>query len=166
MKKSSIPPIQDNERVIRIIFFPKYYDNKRCELKIGAFGSKADKDEVSVFRLLLATLNYCKKKSKIIQANSKKLHKKKEIFGKPLEYVGMALVSVNVIKNVGAKIIPTSKDGHANIVYNFIVKRGEPRPPKLIEMMQTILHNCKFFKDPTPDSSNWEGEDLTAISLI
>lgn len=144
--------LKRDEKLVRIIFYPYHYDKKRNKLKRGSFQPPYNRDEVSVQRLLIVDVNFCKKLGKEISIKSNKKR-----------YIGLALVIVKSVLKAGAFVkAPHSKNslGHANIYYGYTIQRDEPIPVKMAVTINKIIDSCKFYLDPNPDVELWVGEKL------
>lgn len=140
--------IENNELIIRSIYSPYHYDEKRKRLKTAAF--KNPKGGVSVLRLSFANANFCKKFSLKIHTNEKR-------------FMGFAVLNVlQLIKN--KFIIKAAKQfdacNHADIFSNYSVQNNDPAPTELNILLHNLIKEARFYKDPSPQIENWEGEEL------
>lgn len=156
MSKQDIPDITPEERVVRIIFHPFHIQNNG-KLKRGAFLPPHNSNEVSVQRLLLFSSNSCKREGqRMASEHNKKQSKRKEYVGLGLLYVCSILES-----DVDIEKAPSKKsDGHANILFKDKLIRHEPTPPQMIKAINRLLKRCKYYHDPDPNSTEWEGGEL------
>jgi len=163
---SQIPDtIQDDEKLVRIIFSPYHvrFNKKTKEIKgikNSAFHSIPEMDEVSVTRIKFSSLDFCKTQAKEMENNANQN-------GGNKEYQGFAIVKYLDVINANAfvKVTPTiNNSAHADIYYKFVKKRGEAYPAEINLIIEEIVNKTSFLKDPSPDEERWLGENIDDLT--
>ena len=144
--------IENSERIVRILYFPKHVYKNEKSVKWGAFRSPAGKDEVSVIRLDYCSPEFCKNQGKEHQNPEQKR-----------SYFGLAVLIAKEIREVEAEVIYTPEGNHiyhADIKVGFIYELGKEPPAKIKYKVETMAQTARIYKDPNPDSNIWEGLHL------
>ena len=147
--KKRIPSIIDNaERILRLLFHPKYV-TKDEKIRPNAFRPSA-KDEVSVNRLDYSSPFKCKAQGLYMQ-------RKKYVF------FGFGVLKASEIRNVNADVIyhPTENKAHANIKVGYIPEKGQEFPAEFQYKYKQLSKIARLYKDPHPDKKTWDGDELT-----
>lgn len=150
--------IQNNEKVVRVIFSPFHLNKKKTKLQANAFRSLYDKDEVSVTRINYTTANFCKRQGKKIESEESQKGTKKEFYG--LAVVGYSeLIDLKI--GLRASPIMPENPFHADIFYGCIRKRNEPLPSEVNERINRLAKEvARYYPDPNKNSESWDGHDL------
>ena len=148
--------VSPSEKIIRGIFTPLYYDEKKNKIKSIAFRAPHGKDEVSVLRLNYTNATFCKKhcKEKLQNPNNQK------------NYYGLAVFYASKVFGIGADFKYTPLDGlpmHVDIAYGYISVQGEPFPVELRIMIDKLIDSVSFYKDENLNSELWEGAELNCV---
>jgi hypothetical protein len=100
--------------------------------------------------------DFCKRKAKEIANNTAKK-----------TYMGLAVVTAQQIRQVGAEVHDSRQHycGHAHISYGIVAPPpNEPQESeanrKLFQMTRAILEAARYYEDPDPASTAWEGPPL------
>jgi hypothetical protein len=150
----SIPTsVAATEKIVRGIFTPLYFDEKKSKIKATAFRSPPEKDEVSVLRLDYTTANFCKKHcvEKLQNPSSQKT------------YYGLAVFYASKVYDIKAKFNYTPLENlpmHVDISFGYVAIKGEPLPVELRIMIDELIENVKFHKDVYINSETWDCGEL------
>ncbi len=151
--KVNLPTDVDNpEKIVKAIFSPLNVKSDKESIKSNTYRSPAGKDEVSVMRLDYCSPSFCKKHGKRIQKPKEKK-----------TYFGFSLLTAEKIRNVGANVDYTPKehnDFHADIKIGYIPERGQELPAEYKYKVDEMTKAAKVYRDPSPDSNEWEGDDV------
>lgn len=143
----------NNERIVRVLYFPKYIKKDGSGIKSNAFRTPAEVDEVSVIRLEYSSADFCK-------AHGKKNENHKD----ERSYFGLSVLKVNEIKSCGADIkftpdIP-SNPAHSDITIGFIPVKGVQLPSEFQFKVDELARKARLFKDPNILEEKWNGDEL------
>lgn len=151
--------IDNNEYIMRTIFSPANFNNKG-KLRPNYMRpqiSKPDEDDetiasnkLSVTRYNYTNIEFCRKHAKSHSSLPNRT------------YWGFARFIVKDIRDSGADVVfkpAEDNPAHANIVYPFCCKIGEPLDSKIELMIKQLVGKAKILQDPKPDSEKWEGEN-------
>ena len=148
--------IDGDEKIVRGIFYPYHFDQKKQKLKPEAFIPPYDTDELSVIRSTYMRINFCKEKEKEIKSR-----------GSPKNiYVGLACIIVSRIRDIGINVVDSRRVycGHADIKTGCIVRKEEPGAPKDVkrrrEIAKQLINRSIMHVDPNPSISSWQGSRL------
>ncbi len=141
--------VTDEERLARAIFFPNYV-NKSGKLKPSAFKAPGGRRDVSVNRLLALDANACKARSLAIALSG--------------TFAGFAVLTAQAVRQCGADVVDSRSQylGHADIIHDQILTKGEPAPPEFNERLKRMAEAAQYFPDPAPETDTWTGEDFSA----
>lgn len=141
--------IEDCEVIARAIFYPRYVNNSG-KLKGAAFRSPGGVDEVSVFRHTYMGSDECKDRAR-------KMEKKPD-----RTYRGLAALLAREIRMHGSDVVDSREIflGHADIKHGFLPIAGEPLPPEMAARLDDLAKTARFYRDPSPDTSGWSGEEI------
>lgn len=158
--------IEDHEIIVRGILHPIFVT--KGKLKENAFlpPPRLERKDVSTLRHNLTDTNFCKQHSKslVIEGSTYKG------FG---VLISKSIAEVNhenqcTLKNgeqvtVSIKATPDIEKGlpmHADILYSHSLKEDEPNTI-MRKMAKQIVKKAQFLVDPNPQSSTWEGTEIT-----
>ena len=141
--------VTDEERLARAIFFPNFV-NTRGELKPAAFKARGGHRDVSVNRLLALDANACKVRSLAIAISG--------------TFAGFAVLTAKTVRQCGSEVVDSREQylGHADIIHDQILPKGEPPPPEVNERLKRMAGAAQYFPDPAPDIGTWTGVDFSA----
>ncbi len=146
--------IDDKERIIRTIFSPYHYDKKKNKIKPGAFSAPKGSNEVSVDRLDYTTIDICRSKARSMESEGK-------------SYMGVAVSLAMDIRSVDGVRIESSplEDNkcHADILYDFVVNKGEVCPPDKSHKIKLLADKFRMFLDSDTSSEKWMETELQPI---
>jgi hypothetical protein len=153
----NIPEIvSSTEKIVRGIFSPMYFDEKKSKIKATAFRSPPGKDEVSVLRLNYTDASFCKKhcveKLQNIPAQKK--------------FYGLAVFYASKVYDINANFKYTPLEGlpmHVDITFGYVALKGEPLPLELRIIIDALIENVKFHKDLYLSSDTWDCGELDCI---
>lgn len=146
--------IAGSEAIIRGICTP-YHVTTNGKLKPEAFSPTPDTDRVSVMRHDWIGTEACRRHAKALSNPEKNK-----------VYRGLAVMSASQIRNTKADVFDSRElfDGHADIRHGFIVKRGDPLPPKDIltmrERNKKLAKIAAYYPDPDLSAGCWLGQPL------
>ena len=141
--------VTDDEYVARAIFYPNFV-NKNKKIKPSAFKAPSGRRDVSVNRLAALGANECKAKSRSIGISG--------------DFTGFAVLTAKSVRQCGSDVVDSRAEyfGHADIIHDQILPKGEPPPPEFNERLKRMVEASQYFYDPSPESEYWEGEDFSA----
>jgi hypothetical protein len=144
---------ENSERIVRVLYFPKYVKNDKKTIKSGAFRPPADFDEISVIRLNYSSADFCKSHGK-----------KNEKPDDERIYFGLCVIKVEEIKFCGAdiKFTPDLPDNpaHSDITIGFVPIRGQQLPSKYQLKVDELARKARLHEDPNPTALAWVGGEL------
>ncbi len=142
------PLIDDDERIVRVLFYPKHF--KKEQICSYAFRSPSAIDEVSVIRIDFCNENFCK---------SKGLSMQEEIN----HYYGLGVLSAKQIRSIDANVVytPVHHEYHADIVVGHVFEKGVPAPPAIKFKIDELARMANVYKDSSPSSSDWLDGNVT-----
>lgn len=151
--------VADAETIIRVIKDGGFHLTPRRNLKVQAFESPANRDEVSVLRLDYSSADRCK------HWGATRVHTA------TAPYAGLAAFRATAVVDCGSKIVSSPVEGcveHANIKHGYV--RPDPREAGTaedVEQLRKRLRECflprvRFYDDPERASSYWTGAPLVA----
>jgi hypothetical protein len=147
--------IANDEAIVRGICSP-FHVSSKGKLKPEAYESPADKDEVSVIRLVWAGANTCKRKAKELEDPRKNK-----------VYTGLAVLSAKHIRDEGADVFDSRNvySGHADIKYGVTQRKGVPLPPEVLKQLRSrhknLASTSEYYPDAFPKLDDWQGPPLT-----
>jgi hypothetical protein len=141
--------VSDEERLARAIFYPNHINNSG-RLKPAAFRAKGGRRDVSVNRLVALDANACKARSQEI--------------GLAGIYKGFAVITALCVRQCGSDVADSRSEywGHADIMHDQIVAKGEPAPAEFNERLKRMAEASQYFPDPAPETVGWTGEDFSS----
>ena len=152
LKRNNIPTyFQPSENIVRAIFSPINL-KKNGALNNNAFKPPAGLDEISVNRLSLTSIDFCKTHSKKI-----------ENVEQDRSYHGFANLTVQEIHKVNCSIVYSPLPDnlfHADIQIGFIPQKGKPLPAEYQYKVQMLAKTSRFYIDPNPQSNIWTGGNI------
>ena len=144
--------IDDAEKIVRVLFYPKMVTKNKQSIKSNAYRTPAEKDEVSVMRQDYCSPTFCKQYGKEIQSPKNKR-----------AYFGFGLLIAAIIRNVNADVVYSPKKNnpyHADIKIGYIPKKGKEFPAEYKFKVDEMAKKSKLYIDPNPSSNEWEEKDL------
>lgn len=136
------------ERIIRVIFYPDNVLKNESGIRANAFRTPGGIDEVSVIRLDYTDANFCKKHGKEIEDPGRK------------DYFGFGLLLASEIREFGANVIYSRKEGnpfHSDIKIGFIPEKGVQLPPEFLMKVDKMAKRARLHKDFKPLEISWGG---------
>ena len=111
--------VSDEEKLARALFHP-FHISRSGKLYSGAFKAPAGRNDVSVNRLRALSPAACKQRAKAILS--------------PGEFMGFAVLSARAVRDCASEVVDSRNVylGHADIVHEVILHKGEPAPPSSI----------------------------------
>src|SRR3990172_11119887 len=103
--------IADSEKIVRAIMYPSHVDKSKGTLNSRAFRPRPCTDQISVIRQTHMGTDFCRSKGKEIAI--KATHS---------TYVGLAVLTANQIRGVGAEVSDSRQEfcGHAHVGYGIV----------------------------------------------
>jgi hypothetical protein len=152
----SIPEtVDDDERLVRVVYSPMNFNEKTGELRDNAFKSPLMKDEVSVLRLEYTNADFCKQHA----VRHSDPTKKREYFGM------LAVITALAVRTEGADAISTPIKPdllmHADIVYGYMAESHDNYPPELLYRVQKLKKKSRIFIENDVNTKLWTGDDLS-----
>lgn len=151
--------IDSNEYIMRTIFSPANFNSKGklrpnfMRPQISRPDEEDDKiasNKLSVTRYNYTNIDFCRKHAKSHSSLPNR------------NYWGFARFIAKDIRDCGADIVfkPVEDNPvHANIVYPFYSKIGEPLDPEIELMIKQLVGKARILQDPEPDNEEWTGEN-------
>lgn len=142
--------IAPDETLVRIIRTPQFYSKDR--LRPNALRPQRGSDRVSVVRWA-----YREQPNEAFKVRCQKIGSTGQN-----SYCGLGVLSASACLDVGGLNLEDDRDafeGHANIVYPFVVKDSEPQEGEAFktqaELANRVLGVTRFVPDPRPDAVEW-----------
>ncbi len=143
----------ESERIVRVLYFPKYVKKDEKSIKSNAFRTPADIDEVSVIRLEYSNSDFCKQHGK-----------KHENPAEERAYFGLSVIKVDEIRKCGADIKYTPdipyNPAHSDITIGHIPKKGVQLPSEFQFIVDELAKKARLYKDPDVTTDSWGGAEL------
>lgn len=140
-----------SEKIVRVLFFPEHVTKDLKSIRAIAYRTSSKKDGVSVIRQDYCTPSFCKQHGKRIQSP---VNKK--------AYFGLGLLTAEKIRKAGANVEYTPEEHvfHADIKIGYTPVKGVELPSRYKLIVEAMADAAKMYIDPSPDSNEWEGDDL------
>lgn len=149
----SIPEyVEDPEKIVRNLYYPKMITKDERKIRSNAFGSPGGVDEVSVIRLDYSSPDFCKQYAKKHQNPANKKN-----------YFGMAVIDAFEVRDLNADVISSPLEGnpaHADIKIGYIKKTGMQFPAEYKFVVDEIAIKARMYKDPDVENKDWTGDVL------
>lgn len=150
----SIPATFENtERMVRVLYFPKYVKKDEKSIRSNAFRTPAGIDEVSVIRLEYSSPDFCK-------SHGKNNEKPKE----ERTYFGLSVLKVDEIRSCGADIKFTPdlsyNPAHSDITIGYTPIKDVQLPAEFQFKVDELARKARLYKDPDVSQSTWIGNEL------
>ena len=145
--------VDESEVIVRAIKAPSHLNSKTGKPKLAAFKARNGHDDVSVIRHSHVGSDFCKRKGQLLTDGRD-------------TYLGLAVLTARQIRDAVADVVDSRNVycGHADITYGFLRPPNEPNYARenmiLDERARKIADTVMFYKDPTPTSKFWVGEEL------
>ena len=156
-ENSPLPPIiQQDEKLVRLVFSPFHLNKAKTRLTPNAFRPPPGRGEVSVIRLNFTDANFCRQAGKKIEADDK-------VKGgfKVFEGFGVVLFLEVLEAQAAVKASPLPDNPfHADLYFGFVLQKGEPLPAELNEKMKRLSEVARFYPDPHKEALDWKGQEL------